>query len=122
NCFINTSNNASELVTEPVSDTNKNAFIVKDKQGDLDVFIDDNLNFKISSFNILEPIATAVNSGVLNVKEYLLTDSLKIINITGFYLNAENNISAIQDLGVARENVNKNYYVSTGICIQIRNE
>src|SRR5690606_39666839 len=110
-----TSNNASELVTEPVSDTNKNAFIVKDKQGDLDVFIDDNLNFKISSFNILEPIATAVNSGVLNVKEYLLTDSLKIINITGFYTNAENNISAFPDLGLARANAIKNYFVSTGI-------
>jgi outer membrane protein OmpA-like peptidoglycan-associated protein len=115
NCSINTSNNASELVTEPVSDATKNAFMVKDNQGGLDLFIDDNLNFKISSFNILEPVATAVNSGVLNVKDYLLTDSLKIINITGFYSAAENNISAFPDLGLARANAVKNYFVSTGI-------
>src|SRR5690606_38392926 len=44
-----------------------------------------------------------------------LTDSLKIINITGFYTNAENNISAFPDLGLARANAVKNYFVSTGI-------
>ena len=115
NCFINTSNNASELVTEPVSDTNKNAFIVKDNQGSLDLFIDDNLNFKISSFNILEPISTSVNNGVIDIKEYLQSDSLKVLNITGLYTATENNISAFPDLGIARANAVKNYFVSTGI-------
>ncbi len=102
-------------IVEPVDNSTKMAFIVKDDEGDLDVEEYDNFNFKESYFTILEPLSNSVNNAVVQVKNYMVEDSLKLLHITGYYASSESNNSAFPNLGLARANAVKNYFVSTGI-------
>lgn len=102
-------------IVEPVDNSTKMAFIVKDDEGDLDVEEYDNFNFKESYFTILEPLSNSVNNAVVQVKNYMVEDSLKLLHITGYYTSSESNNSAFPNLGLARANAVKNYFVSTGI-------
>lgn len=92
-----------------------NPFSIKDANGDLEFNIKDNLNFKKSNFTIIEPISNEVNIRIIEIKDYLAVNSLKSIEITGYYTSVEKNNSAYSNLGLARANVAKNYLVSTGI-------
>ena len=117
NCKANTDNSVevNSATLEPVDNSTKMAFIVKDDQGELQVEQKDHFNFKESYFTILEPLSNAVNDAVVQVKNYMLNDSLKILHITGYYKSDESNNSAFPNLGLARANAVKNYFVSTGI-------
>ena len=107
---IENSNNLQE-----VNNATMNSFDIKDDQGDLDLNIKENLNFRMSNYLIQEPISNDVNNGVLKIKEYLGLNPLKTLGIIGFYTNKEQNNSAYPNLGLARANAVKNYLVSTGI-------
>lgn len=98
-----------------VDNATKTPFLVVDKAGSLTAKTPDNFNFKQSYFTILEPVSNAVNTEVLKVKNYMVKDSLKVLHITGYYTASESNSSAFPNLGLARANALKNYFVSTGI-------
>lgn len=93
----------------------KNAFIIKDAHGDFNIEVNDNFNFKTSNFSILNPISKNVENGVFKLKDYLIANPLKTIDITSFYKSDEYNNSAYPNLGLARANSIKNYLVSLGI-------
>lgn len=115
-CMANANIDETEkIMAEPVDNSTKMAFIVKDEQGSLDVERNENFNFKESYFTILEPLSNSVNNAVVEVKNYMLQDSLKILHITGYYKSSETNNSAFPNLGLARANAVKNYFVSTGV-------
>jgi outer membrane protein OmpA-like peptidoglycan-associated protein len=103
------------VVTPKIKEITKNAFIVSDANGDLDLNLNDNFNFKTSSFSILKPISESLENGVLKLKDYLLANPLKIVNVTGFYKSDETNNSAYPNLGIARANSVKNYLVLHGV-------
>tara|TARA_R110002167_G_scaffold13570_8_gene56231 strand:- start:7146 stop:8051 length:906 start_codon:yes stop_codon:yes gene_type:complete len=75
----------------------------------------DNYNFNMSSSSILMPLSGKVTSGVTSLKSYLLDNSGKVINITGYYSANETNSSAYPDLGMARANAVKNHLVQNGV-------
>ncbi|MBP1838485.1 OmpA family protein [Formosa algae] len=108
-----------EAVPKPVvvapKETTKNPFLLKDFNGSLDLNASDNLNFNVSGITILKPISKDVTDGVDSLKVYLDGDPLKIIGITGLYTSDEINNSAFPNLGLARANAVKNYFVSKGI-------
>ncbi|PNW30192.1 OmpA family protein [Formosa algae] len=108
-----------EAVPKPVvvapKETTKNPFLLKDFNGSLDLNASDNLNFNVSGITILKPISKGVTDGVDSLKVYLDGDPLKIIGITGLYTSDEINNSAFPNLGLARANAVKNYFVSKGI-------
>lgn len=104
-----------EVVAPEVKEITRNAFVITDANGDFKIEMNDNFNFKSSNFSILEPISSNVTSGVLKLKEYLLANSLKTVDILGFYKSDEVNNSAFPNLGLARANAVKNYLVSLGI-------
>jgi outer membrane protein OmpA-like peptidoglycan-associated protein len=103
------------VVVPKIKETTKNAFNVNDAKGDFNLNFNDNFNFKTSNFSILEPVSGPVENGVLKLKDYLLENPLKTIDITGFYKSEEINDSAYPNLGIARANAIKNYFVLHGV-------
>ncbi len=106
----------TERVVPPkVVNATKNAFTISDPKGDFNITLNDNFNFKTSKFSILEPVTSGVENGVLKLKDYLLANPSKTIDITGFYKSDETNTSVYPNLGLARANAVKNYLVLHGI-------
>lgn len=105
----------NSVVTPEIKDATKNAFMISDASGDFNIKLNDNFNFKTSNFSIIQPVSGDIENGVLKLKDYLLENPLKTVNITGFYKSDENNNSAYPNLGIARANEVKNYLVLHGI-------
>ena len=118
-CHCSSSGDAeseTNIVAEPeVIPATHNAFSISDADGDFNIKINDNFNFKTSNFSILEPISTGVTSEVAKLKDYLVANPLKDIDITGYYRSDETNNSAYPNLGLARANAVKNYLISQGV-------
>jgi len=75
----------------------------------------DNYNFNVSSSSVLMPLSQKVTDGIASLKAFLGENAGKVINITGYYKNDENNNSAFPNLGLARANAVKNHLVENGI-------
>ncbi len=103
------------VVKPKIENAAKNAFSIKDANGNFSIKTNDNFNFKTSNFLILNPVSKNVESSTLKLKDFLLANPLKTVDITGFYKNDETNSSAYPNLGIARANSVKNYLVLHGI-------
>ncbi len=103
------------VVTPEIKDATRNAFMVEDANGDFNIKMNDNFNFKTSNFSILDPVSENVEKGVLKLKDYLIANPSKDIEITGLYKSDEVNNSAYPNLGLARANSVKNYLVLHGV-------
>ena len=111
-----TTEETNTIISEPeVKSITRNAFAISDADGDFNIKINDNFNFKTSNFSILEPISEGVSAEVVKLKDYLLANPLKDVDITGYYRNDETNNSAFPNLGLARANAVKNYLVTQGV-------
>lgn len=76
----------------------------------------DNFNFLISSSEYFEPISQKVLDGIIpGLKNHLTENKNKVINITVFNKDDEKNNSAFPNLGLARANAVKNFFVSQEI-------
>ncbi|WP_083253223.1 OmpA family protein [Flavivirga aquatica] len=104
-------NEDKEKVVSEIKKATRNAFIIADASIDEN----DSFNFKVSNFSILGPVSESVTNSVLKLKDFLLEQPLKIVDISGFYKGDELNNSAYPNLGIARANAVKNYLVSQGI-------
>lgn len=105
----------NDMAMPEVKAATMNPFMIKDAEGDLSLNINDNINFNGSSFNILKPISANVDGAILELKDYLINNPLKTLSITGHYTSEETNNSAFPNLGLARANAVKNFFVSKGI-------
>ncbi|WP_452224887.1 OmpA family protein [Lacinutrix chionoecetis] len=116
---METANKEAEIeniVTEPEAKaTTINTFSVLDSKSSLKLSANDNFNFKVSEYSILEPVSDQLNGVVDRLATYLNDNKGKQVNITGYYTSEENNSSAFPNLGMARANAVKNYFVSHGI-------
>ena len=84
--------------------------------GDFSYSANDNFNFNVSSSDYLEPLSQKVSDGIIpGLKNYMTENANKVINITGYYNSEETNNSAFPNLGLARANAVKNYFVSQEI-------
>lgn len=82
---------------------------------DFDYSAEKNFNFSRDSFNYIEPIDTTIDRGILKLKAYFDKNPNGKLLITGYCLNTEKNTSAFPNLGFARANDVKNYFISKGI-------
>ncbi len=89
--------------------------------GGYDYSTNDNFNFNPSSSAILMPVSQNVENGIDGLKSFLTNNAGKVVNITGFYKSDEENDSAFPNLGLARANAVKNYFVSKGIPSSVLN-
>ncbi len=109
-------NLSEEQIAIPVvKEATKNAFFISDENGDFKIDIPDNFNFKVSQFTILQPVSGKVEEGVEALKNYLIENPSKTVDITGYYKSDEANNSAYPNLGLARANSVKNYLVLHGV-------
>ena len=104
------------IIVEPeVKATTKNAFSIIDSKSSLKFDAKDNFNFKSSAFSIIEPVSDGLKSQIERLSTYLADNPSKTVEITGHYTEEENNTSAFPNLGFARANAVKNYFVSHGM-------
>lgn len=124
-CWEAAKNKAVEvenIVAEPeVKAVTKNAFSAIDKSSSLGFKDHSNFNFKGSNFSILEPVSESLKSEIERLATYLEDNQGKTINVTGHYTSNEANTTAFPNLGLARANAIKNYFVSHGIPSKIIN-
>ncbi len=84
--------------------------------GDYTYNASDNFNFKMSSSEYIEPLSQKVRDGIIpGLKNHLTENANKVINIAGYYKGDETNNSAFPNLGLARANAVKNFFVSQEI-------
>lgn len=106
---------ATETV-EVQKNLSKNGFSVSSDAGSgLDYSVNENFNFRTSGADILQPLATSVTAGISQVKSFLDANPNQMLSIVGHYGAAEQNNTAFPDLGLARANAVKNYFVSSGV-------
>lgn len=93
------------------------ALAIKDPNGSLNFSIPENFDFKISDFTHLKPVAGSIDGGIGQLQTYLndADNKFKYLDITGYYDTDEDNTSAFPNLGLARANDVKNYFVSQGV-------
>jgi OmpA-OmpF porin, OOP family len=75
-------------------------------------------NFKNSDFNAIMPVTDSINFGIEKLKGFLIKNDQRI-SITGYALSKEKNTSAFENLGLARANNVKNYFVSKGVSSEL---
>ena len=74
----------------------------------------DNFRFLSNDFKNIQPVSDSINMGIDNLKAYFDKNQNQTLNITGYALSSEKNTSAYPNLGLARANDVKNYFVSKG--------
>lgn len=84
--------------------------------GDYTYNANDNFNFNVSSADFIEPVSQKVRDGIVpGLKNHMTENENKVINIVGFYKEDEKNSTAFPNLGLARANAVKNFFVSQEI-------
>ena len=102
--------NKKTIVAQP--DTTLKQYTIQD--GKFTLNSDANFSFNTSHFKIVEPISENLKNAVLGLKTYFDENPSERISLTGHYTNGETNNSAYPNLGLARANAVKNYFVSQG--------
>lgn len=90
-----------------------NKFLFSDEN--INYSCEKNFNFESSSFNYIKPAESCLNIGIEKLKAYFSNNKEVRLNITGYALSNEKNTSAFPNLGFARANDIKNYFISKGI-------
>ncbi|MEX0290182.1 MAG: OmpA family protein [Flavobacteriaceae bacterium] len=104
----------SEMVKPTVPEATSYPFSFSD--GDFAYNLKDNFNFNVSSASFLEPLSQNVKDAIVpGLKNFLTENANKVINIVGLYKNDEKNPTAFPNLGFARANAVKNYFISQEI-------
>jgi outer membrane protein OmpA-like peptidoglycan-associated protein len=99
-------------VIKPVS---KNGFNISDNSSGLAFKADNNFNFLRDNFNIKDSMSSNMNNQIDKLAVYFNDNSNKRLNIEGLYNSNEINNSVFPNLGYARANNIKNYFVSKGM-------
>ena len=74
----------------------------------------DNFRFLADGFNNIQPVNDSINLGIGQLKTNFDKNLKQKLVITGYALSTEKNTSAFPNLGLARANDVKNYFVSKG--------
>lgn len=74
----------------------------------------DNFKFLNQNTSLIQPISDSLNIGIENLKNYLSNNPNKTLKITGYANKNEKNETLFPNLGYARANDLKNFFVSRG--------
>ncbi|MFH7010756.1 OmpA family protein [Flavobacterium sp. FlaQc-52] len=81
----------------------------------IDYHTTDNIKFLKNNAAVLVPIGDSVNIGIEKLKAFLTSNPKQKITITGYATSDETNTTKFENLGVARANDVKNYFVTKGL-------
>lgn len=113
--LVSVENETAEEEIVPIKAPDPTSFPFAFNEGDFGYNVADNFNFNLSSADFEIPVSFDINKGVKGLKNFLLANSDKAVNITGLYKSDEANSTAWPNLGLARANSVKNYLVGLGI-------
>ncbi|CAC9977032.1 OmpA family protein [Flavobacterium panici] len=76
-----------------------------------------NYNFKFLKNNpaAIQPISDSISIGIEKLKTFLVSNPKQKVTITGYATSDETNTTKFENLGLARANDVKNYFVSKGL-------
>ena len=113
----NTDRKKSDRNTVDTTAATSMPFSISERNGTAIYETNSNFNFNVSEFDILLPLDKEVTTGIRTLKEYIVDpgNEHKMLNVTGYYDEGEQNTSAFANLGLARANAVKNYFVNEGI-------
>ena len=118
NCADMKEVNNTEVLKEDVykiPEATYNSFKIQDNSSGLQFSDNDNFKFQNSDYKIADSIGDNLDAQIERLSEYLNSNPNKNIQITGLYRSNEDNSSVFPNLGVARANSVKNYFISYGI-------
>ncbi|MHC0445123.1 OmpA family protein [Flavobacterium sp. 3-218] len=75
----------------------------------------DNLKFLKNSAKLIVPVSDSLTTGIEKLKAFLASNPKQKITITGYATSDETNSTSFENLGLARANDVKNYFVSNGL-------
>ncbi len=75
----------------------------------------ENFQFPVNGFEAVLPVGDSVNLGISHLKGRFDANPSQKLVLTGYCTPAETNLSEFPNLGMARANALKNYFVSQGI-------
>lgn len=81
----------------------------------IDYQTNDNLKFLKNSARLIMPVSDSVTTGIEKLKAFLEANPTQNITITGYATSDETNSTTFENLGLARANDVKNYFVSKGM-------
>lgn len=84
------------------------------KKGDFNVNCKDNFSFPLSSYTFQDPISPDLTGAIGKLKTYLAENPNMGLNLKGFYGTFEKNSSLFPNLGLARANAIRSYFVTQG--------
>ncbi|MEO8516129.1 MAG: flagellar motor protein MotB [Flavobacterium sp.] len=111
-CCEKTTENSAPISTNTNEMTETNNFSLSGN--DFTYSCNGNFRFLTNGFNNIQPINDSINNGITQLKRVFDQNQNQKIHIIGYALNTEKNTSAYPNLGIARANDIKNYFISKG--------
>ncbi|WP_240475559.1 OmpA family protein [Flavobacterium hibernum] len=81
----------------------------------IDYHTNDNIKFLKNSFAVVQPVSDSVSIGIENLKTFLIANPKQKVTITGYATSDEKNTTTFENLGLARANDIKKYFISKGL-------
>jgi OmpA-OmpF porin, OOP family len=111
-CCMEETHKKVPTVAESTEPINFNTF--KISGNDFNYVSHANFRFLTDGFNNIQPVHDSINIGIGQLKTNFDKNLKQKLVITGYALSTEKNTSAFPNLGLARANDIKNYFVSKG--------
>lgn len=114
NCNIETPTADTEKVPEVVAKESIYVPFILNGSG-IDYRTNDNLKFLKNSNLLIQPVSDSIEIGINNLKTFLAANPKQKVTITGYATSDETNTTKFENLGLARANDVKNFFVSKGL-------
>jgi OOP family OmpA-OmpF porin len=114
NCTIKTPAADTQKVPVVVAQDNNFVPFILNGSG-IDYRTNDNIKFLKNSFAVILPVGDSVSIGLENLKTFLISNPNQKITITGYATSDETNSTTFENLGLARANDIKKFFVSKGL-------
>ena len=100
---------------EALQEKTSTLFPFKFEDGKTTISSNDNFNFKLSDYAIIEPLSEDLMSYIKEMNKHLGKYTNKKLNITGLFKNGEKNASNFENLGIARAIAIKRFLTEHGL-------
>ncbi|WJS93718.1 OmpA family protein [Flavobacterium johnsoniae] len=108
-----TTDDAPKIVSPAVQEPNFVPFVLNGSG--IEYQTHDNLKFLKNSAILVMPVSDSVTTGIEKLKAFLSSNPKQKVTITGYATSDEKNTTTFENLGLARANDVKNYFVSKGM-------
>lgn len=112
-CMKEPADNIEEVVVVKETVTEIVPFVINGTG--IDYHSNDNLKFLKNSAAVILPVKDSVTIGIEKLKTFLVGNPKQKVTITGYATTDEKNTTTYPNLGLARANDVKNYFVSKGL-------